>query len=441
MRSFLLCVSFALLASTAACASEAPDTAADSTSDELVASFHRQGITDLSKTTRLLLVGDSDELDTLPLHAATTTARRYVQLYPNDQIIVFVTKGVSAAAVTAAGATVIRREGLGEATIADLSTLTADKLIAAMHRFTSIASIDFFGHSSPFGALLEGSGDGRVLSPDISPEVASLADNFARDKNPYVTLNGCNGGVHTAPKLSRLWRVPVSGALTASNFEVPMSDGRWYPNDPGRAPEGVTKVERNTVSFGAEAPACADGACVRMKPENAPYFGVWSQPEGFQYGLNYYKFFCDFDDADERCAKGMATSLLALPSTKAIDAKSPDADVREVLADFFCNASSDATWFDQCKEGLFAAAAAGTPFSPMKGANDHSLECSFSGCTQKFRCDLVDGSPQKGSCAWVSAECRESQAKTACKPKNPIMQTTNHEVNRYLRGFELLRAN
>ena len=232
MRTLLAFAALALLAP--ACSSEIPAT--ESSSDDLVASFHRQGITDLTKTTHILLVGDSAELAELPLYAATTRARRYVQLYPNDQIVVFVTKDVSSATVAATGATVIRREGLGEAALADLSRLTATILVAALRRFTSIASIDFFGHSSPFGALLEGAGDDRVLSPSISPELALLASNFALERNPYVTLNGCNGGVEMAPKLSRLWHIPVSGALSASNFEVPMSDGRWYPNDPGRAP-------------------------------------------------------------------------------------------------------------------------------------------------------------------------------------------------------------
>ncbi|MFO0741141.1 MAG: hypothetical protein U0270_34900 [Labilithrix sp.] len=436
MRSLLLSLSLALL--VPACAATASDETAAGTTDDLVAVFNRQGITDLSRTTHLMIVGDSAHLGELPLHAATTMARRYAELYPGDQIILFVTKDVSAASVGKTGATVIKREGLGETMIAELATLDATTLTAAMDRFTSIASIDFFGHSSPFGALLEDDTPDRVLAPPA--ELASLADNFARDRHPYVTLNGCNGGVETAAKLSKLWKLPVSGALSASNFEAPMSDGRWYPNDDGRAPPGVTKVSTNRLSFGASAPACSDGACIRMKPENAPYFGVWSQADGFQYGLNYYKFFCDYADPAETCAKGMATSLLSRPSTKAVDLGSSDEDLDEVLADFFCNASKDATWFDRCKTNLFAAAESGAPFSPMKGANDRSLECDFSGCAQKFRCEMSGGVPQKGTCAWVSADCRASQPASACKPKNTKLQTTTAELRRYQRGLELLRG-
>ena len=136
----------------------------------------------------------------------------------------------------------------------------------------------------------------------------------------------------------------------------------------------------------------------------------------------------------------MATSLLARPSTRAVDLHSSDTDLHEVLADFFCNAAKDATWFDRCKAALFAAAQSGEAFSPMKGANDHSLECDFSGCAQKFRCEMSGGVPQKGTCAWVSADCRASQPASACKPKNTKLQTTNHELQRYLRGLDLLRG-
>ena len=77
----------------AACATDADDGDAstdDMSEDELVATFDRRGSIDLNKTSRILLVGDSSHLGELPLYAATTKARRYAQLYPNDQIVLFV---------------------------------------------------------------------------------------------------------------------------------------------------------------------------------------------------------------------------------------------------------------------------------------------------------------------------------------------------------------
>ena len=234
-----------------ACASEVERDEADATEDQLVASFDKTGKIDVAKTTHILLVGDSDELGELPLYAASTRARRYAQLYPNDQIVLFVTKDVSSSTVARTSATVVRQEPFGDAVaLADLSRLTGPKLVAALDRFARIASIDFFGHSSPFGALLESSGDDRVLAPALPLNMAVLKDNFARDANPYVTFNGCNGAAHVAPELSRLWQLPVSGALTGSNFQELMSDGRWYFNDEGFSPPGMRKAAKNDRSFG-----------------------------------------------------------------------------------------------------------------------------------------------------------------------------------------------
>jgi hypothetical protein len=426
-----------------ACASEVEADDADASEDQLVATFDKTGKVDVSKTSHILLVGDSDELGELPLYAATTRARRYAQLYPNDQIVVFVTKDVSSSTVAGTSATIVKQEPFGNAVaLADLSRLTGPKLVAALDRFARIASIDFFGHSSPFGALLESSGDDRVLAPQLPLNMASLKDNFARDRNPYVTFNGCNGAAHVAPELSRLWELPVSGALTGSNFQELMSDGRWYFNDDGFSPPGTTRAAKNDKSFGAAtAPSCGAGACVRMKPQDSPYRGVWASPDtGFQYGLGYYKFFCDYADPQSTCAKGMAASLYAFPSIKPIDRSAADTDVKDVLADFFCSGSKDPSWFDTCKSGLFAAAASGAAFSPMRVQGDYSHECDFKSCQQKLRCKVVDGTPQKKSCVWVSAACRDAQSAEDCRPKNTVKQTTNKELARYLEGHKLLRG-
>ena len=75
--------------------------------DNLVATFDKKGAIDLTKPSRILLVGDSDKLGNLPLFAATGKARRYAQLYPNDQIVLFITQDAKAddvaKAVEAAG--------------------------------------------------------------------------------------------------------------------------------------------------------------------------------------------------------------------------------------------------------------------------------------------------------------------------------------------------
>ena len=179
---------------------------------------------------------------------------------------------------------------------------------------------------------------------------------------------------------------------------------------------------------------------MRIKPQDSPYRGIWANPDtGFQFALGYYKFFCNYGD-DGSCAKGMARSIHGFPSVKPIDQRSSDADVKEVLADFFCNGTADPSTFDACKAGLFAAASSGAAFSPMKSANDYSLECDFTKCEQKLRCNVIGGQPQYKTCVFVDASCREDQAPEDCRTKNGVKQTTSRELKKYLEGQRLLRG-
>ncbi len=410
-------------------------------SEDAVVATVGGGNVDVKKTTRILLIGDSHQLEDLPLRAASTRARRYAQLYPQDQIVYFVTKEMGAGDLSKNGLRAVSKEPFGDIKLSDLSALESDKLIAALAKFRRIASIDFFGHSSPFGALLENDGQNRTLGPLVPSNIAVLKGRFARDANPYVMFHGCNGGIMAAKMLSKTWEIPVAGALTGSNFQTLRSDGRWYYNDEGFFPAGTTEVAANDKSYAAGmVPQCAAGACVRLKPQDSPYRGIWANPEtGFQFALGYYKFFCNYAD-DGSCAKGMARSIHGFPSVKPIDQRSSDADVQDVLADFFCNGTADPKTFDTCKAGLFAAASSGTAFSPMKSANDYSLECDFAKCEQKLRCSVIGDQPQYKSCVFVDAACRDDQPAQQCRSKNTSKQTTSREVKKYLEGQRLLRG-
>ncbi len=408
--------------------------------DNLVATFDKKGAIDLTKPSRILLVGDSDKLGNLPLFAATGKARRYAQLYPNDQIVLFVTQDAKADDVANTGSTVVKEEPFGTVTLSDLRRLTGPKLVQALDRFKKIASLDFFGHSSPFGALLEAAGDGRVLD---SSGMGVLADNFDRSRDPYVTLNGCNGGVESAATMSKALRLPVSGALTGSNFQELMSDGKFYIGDDGFFPANLTRATKNEKSFGPSTPGCWRGACVRMKPQDAPYRGVWANPEtGFQYTLSHYKFFCDYDDTSKSCERGMARSLHGFMSERTIDATSSDEDFKVVLADWFCTRSTDPAWFDQCKAGLEAAVAEDKPFTPQRTAKDYALECDRKGCAvaTEFRCTLVNGIPQKKTCVWVKKGCAADAKPDTCRVANTAPRTAVTEYRAYLAGQKLLRG-
>lgn len=426
----------------AACTADSEPTTA-SPEEALVAKFDHDAGIDLGRRTRIILVGDSHKLGTLPLYAGTTRARRYRELYPNDQIVLLVSEGVRDASVVKTGADLVQSGTFGDGgpRVADLRRLDATQIVKALDRFQKIASIDFYGHSSPFGMLLESDGGGRTLSGDVPGSVGALADNFDHDANPYVAMHGCNGGVFTAPKLSKLWKVPVAGNLTASNFQELMSDGHWYFNDDGKFPASLQRASKNTVSYATPA-ACDNGACVRMRPEDGPYYGVWSNPDtGFQYGLSFLKFFCAYDDANSTCAKGMAQSLYGSVSDVRVDAQATDEQLRDALAEFFCARDDDESWFSTCKANLLRAVDEDLPFSPMRRATERSLECDFTGCTgTEFRCTTVSGGPQQGTCAWVSAGCPKDASPSRCRTPNDKLRTTVNEFKRYVDGHRLLRG-
>ena len=74
---------------------ESDDEDSGGSEDAVVATINGANV-DVKKTTRILLIGDSHQLEDLPLRAASTRARRYAQLYPQDQIVFFATKEMGA---------------------------------------------------------------------------------------------------------------------------------------------------------------------------------------------------------------------------------------------------------------------------------------------------------------------------------------------------------
>lgn len=412
--------------------------------DEMVALFGPGTAVDPTRITHIILVGDSHKLGELPLHAGLTRARKHLSVHPNDQVVLFITKDVTVDDLAGTGAKLVTEQDLGGVELGDIQQLEATELVEVLDKFSRIASIDFYGHSSPFGALLETSTPDHTLNADTPYDLERLHDNFARERFPYITLNGCNGGAETAPELSALLELPVSGALTGTMFQTIFDDGRWYFDDPAFFPAGRKRVTKNTVSFAADwaQPACWKGSCTRMKPQDSPYRGVWAdKTAGFQYGLSHYKFFCRYDDPSNTCEKGMMRSLYAWPSIHALTPKSSDAAVGDVLVDWFCSAAADATRYETCASGLRAAVAANTGYATMKSAKDYTLECDMNGCDQELRCDESAGYPKQGTCAWVDAACPDGAqvSSASCKKKNTEKMTSVREWQAFMVGHHLLQ--
>lgn len=365
---------------------------------------------DLTLPSHILLVGDSNKLGTMPLEVALNHARRYRQLYPAHQVVLFVSDAIATSSVTSLGAKVVP---------ATEGNMRAPELIASLDNFQRIASIDFFGHSSPWGAALEPAGMDRRLN-SLSPGVASLADNFDRTLDPFVNFHGCNGGIFIAPALSQVWGVAVSGGLTGSDFERLHSDGHWYSEIPGLYPNSAW-AGTNTRSF-ASPVSCGPHGCYRMKPLNAPYHGHWGN---FTAGLSHLKFFCNFD-GDDACERAMARAALSMPSVANVTANSSAHAFSSVVLDILCTTGKTPSAYNSCVQGITDAIARGDlTYSPFKGI---PVDCTMTSCNGTLTCDQdQDNAPVAGTCDFTIASGTTTRT------------TTTDEYLRYLRGFSSIQ--
>jgi len=381
-----------LLLALHGCASEEDvqglETEGEGKADGIVGSFGPS--IDYEKPTHIIAIGYSHGQGTQFVHAATTRARRYRELYPDDQIVFFASPEVGtmsdAQALRSVGITVLSSETLDE--------LSGPRLLESMDRFKSIKSFDFYGHSSPWGLGLE-SGKDRLGTNTSAALMGKVADNFTPDA--YATLNGCNAGWYAGPYFSKAWRIPVLAALTGSNFERPFSDEHWYVNDEGRYPSSGSFATVNTVSF--ETPiACSKGACYRLKPENAPYRGYWGN---FEAGLGFYKTFCNYDGSVADCARRAARAMLSYPSEFPVDKDALPEEFARVVFDALCPTSLDLGRREACRQSIKRAVQDRTnAYSPFSGT---TVDCGLGGCAFSMTCSYDNaGAPRPGTCKVTS---------------------------------------
>lgn len=364
--------------------------------------------------THVLIVGKGNELSTLLQTTAAAKAKKYAELYPQEQVYLI--------SVNETGKDdnleLLAKYGFKNVDEKSGFNFTSGDVFKEMKKFNKIASVDIFSHSvAYYGVIL----DGKLNRMDPKKDgYEKLAGNFTADA--YAFLHGCNSGQFLAPVLSLQWGIPVAGSFTATDFNRMHQNGNWYFDDGRKPTEGsfdtVNKVtyERNEL--------CAEGACRRLHPDNFTYNGYWGDfSEG---GLGFYKYFC-MRNSTEACNKAMARAALSYVSTKAINMNSSLEDYKTVVFDSLCPVSSKPEIREKCMEGLERAAATGGTYDSFSGK---SLQCDFKGCQAKFKCkripmlDLL----QKGSCEVINLR---ASAKTT---------TQVEEFKAYMNGWKLLQA-
>jgi hypothetical protein len=399
--------------SIAACTTTEP---ADAVSEQPLTAIFGDGNVDANKVTHVFVIGDRDGLGDQFLDSSMSRALKYKELWPDHQVLFLTTSEPgSASTLTRFGVRVL-----------DAEMLTGSALIEQLDRLSAIASIDVYSHSNPWNASLEDPGEAgnRTLGERISDaQFERLRDNFTR--YAYATFNGCSAGVWLAPHLSAIWKIPVSGALTGTNFQRLWSDGHWYQNQDGFHPTQGSWATTNTVSF-ADARACASAGCYRMKPENVPYWGAtWWKTEGNVGGLGFYKFFCAFEGDDDRCTGGAALSLYSFISERVIGGGTDEASFEDVALDWLCPIKASGDVRDVCKATLHAARSGGArDYVPFNGP---ALSCDRQGCNL----NLEDCEPNFRG---------DRRCKVSPVPTGRANTTYADELDLLMKGFAVVNA-
>jgi hypothetical protein len=341
---------------------------------------------DLNKTTHIIIVGsavkeDSDQF----FQSGLSRAIRIKENFPQDQVVIMSSPEV----VDRDDATVFSDFHINVVKTVN-EVFTQERMISELNLFNKIKSINFFGHSSPWGLKL-GKKDAAFDPTSVAERLKKLRPKFLPDA--FATLNSCNSGFIIAPSLSEYLAIPVAGTLTSGLFERIESDGKWYKEDDYNR---ENYVENNQFSFTTDLPCSLTGACVRMKPSRYNYSSYWGNfKEG---GLSFSKFFCNFENTNNKCERAMALSLLTFPSVKAINLNSTKEEFKTVLFDWLCQTSKNKSSFSLCTKGIEEAVNRGDLV--FKSHTSSELQCDFKSCHAKVVCkDKVFGSgPRKGSC-------------------------------------------
>jgi len=363
------------------------------------------------KETHIFVVGFGKEMGTLFFQNAISTARRLQESFPERQFY-FLVQPEKGKKKDKALAKQYRLNVISY----DSKPLLGATVVKEIVDFRKISSLEFFSHGhSTYGSALAGNEYNQRFYHG-TPGVEELKGGFT--KNGYIMIHGCNAGFISAPKLSRLLRVPVGGHLTGSNFQQPFNDGKWYFNDkhlhPVKEVADFSKI--NTISFEGEK-TCSSGHCVRLVADPHGYRGDFGW---HKVGLGFRKFYCAYNYGNE-CYAAIATSLLGFPSLKPITLKSSKADFALVVKDLLC--PSDITGE---KGGVYGEKRADCFRALDQSLKTANKELSYFRGSEPV-CDL-DGCK-------VTAKCKERNCVISADQGRTSKDNLINEYKLYLRGY------
>jgi len=340
---------------------------------------------DYNRPTRILVTGAGDDLGTQFQFVAHAKAFKYNQQYPNEQIVL-----ISASEPNIDNILELKGRDFNFQ-LENKSSFNGSTFLDEAVKFTQIASIDIFSHSSAqYGIHLDGKAHRLTLN---TKNVDRLKGHFIKDA--YAFIHGCNGGFNLAPFLSNAWEIPVAGAMTSTNFQRLHSDGHFYLTEDGFFPN-TDWAKTNNLSFNNPM-KCSDDMCLRLKSDNNAYTGFWG--EYGDGGLSFYKFFCA-KNSESDCTRVMAKSLLSFVGKSNINLKSNLQEYKKSLFDFLCPISAKRDLRGECERNLENSLVTGdqtyNPFTKTQ------IECDFNSCEAEIQCVHFLSINKPGSCKLIN---------------------------------------
>lgn len=345
--------------------------------------------------THILVAGSGNELGSLFQESVATKAKKYKELYPTEQIYIFVFEEkpdgdeTNVQMLSRWGFSNIRSTG---------SSLGSSDFMNELAQFNQIASLDVYSHGTfYYGIQLDGwfnrldvsddaTGGNKRLSPQ-DDRYSKVKGHFTGDA--FVMLHGCNTG-YLATILYQAWKVPVAGSFTQTNFEYLFSDGLFYMRDTDESgnksyPKTGNFKSQNDQSF-KKPISCDQGACVRLKPDIYGYYGYWG--ENSNGGLPFYKFFCSKTIGETTCQRGMAKAAVSFVTNVAVDETSSLESYKKAVQDILCpNEVKHPTLRGECVQALEQSLdGENLTYNPAQVAQ---IQCSFTSCDVEFTCEYI----------------------------------------------------
>lgn len=343
----------------------------------------KSGYLNRNVPSRLIVVSHAGELGNLFAHSAITKAKAYHEYDKSSQVIIIATDDYRG---------FFQNQGykIIDKTRSLLNHKDVAKVIAATR---SVLSLDVYSHANAIRGMIL---DKNLMSIEYLEEGDAAWDELKKKKTAktFVFMHGCSTGVKLAPWVAQKVGVVTLGSLTGTNFQYVYQNDVWAH---GYQMDQMLKVTRSELGV-EKTRDCLKGECVRMKPDNAVYRGVWG--EWTAGGFPSYKVFCAHTENSKVCQLGAVEAIKTFPSITA--AKSVDSleKFKSVAKEFLCpfghDESKQQQCFDELENSLYDDQSTYTPFQGK------TLNCNLKSCQVSFDCNAFQARYASRTCKLVN---------------------------------------